>query len=258
MATKDFSQIKQQLALAMQRNDEASFGDFCWAGNELLQQQILSIFPHLPFQIAGISPSETPLLRTAPEDVRVLYVWGVTGSGKSHLLQAACQLISQAGHTVAYLPLKVLRDWDPAVLEGMAEHTLVAVDDIDHIAGHPAWEEALFHLYNRLQSQQKILLITGQLPPAATTLHLADLRSRLTCALILQIHELKDEDKISTLQEHANKRGLELSKSVGQYILNRCSRNMHDLHSVLDRLDHASLVAQRKLTIPFVKEILEV
>ena len=74
----------------------------------------------------------------------------------------------------------------------------------------------------------------------------------------MQIHELKDEDKINTLQEHAKKRGLELSKSVGHYILNRCARNMHDLQTVLDRLDHASLVAQRKLTIPFVKDVLGV
>ena len=73
-----------------------------------------------------------------------------------------------------------------------------------------------------------------------------------------RFRELKDEDKINTLQEHAKKRGLELSKSVGHYILNRCARNMHDLQTVLDRLDHASLVAQRKLTIPFVKDVLGV
>ena len=111
-------------------------------------------------------------------------------------------------------------------------------------------------MYNRLHAQHNTLIVTGQVPPALTKLHLADLRSRLTYALILQIHELKDEDKISTLQAHAKKRGLELSKSVGHYILNRCARNMHDLRTVLDRLDHASLVAQRKLTIPFVKDVL--
>ncbi|MCX7118739.1 MAG: DnaA regulatory inactivator Hda [Legionellales bacterium] len=238
MATKDFSQIKQQLALAMQCNDEASFADFCWTGNELLQQQILSSLPE--------------------KKEHLFYVWGLPGAGKSHLLQAACQAMAQAGHAVAYLPLKLLRNWDPAILEGMADHSLVAVDDIEQIAGHSAWEEALFHLYNRLHVQHNTLIITGQVPPVSTTLHLADLRSRLTYALVLQIHELKDEDKINTLQEHAKKRGLELSKSVGHYILNRCARNMHDLQTVLDRLDHASLVAQRKLTIPFVKDVLGV
>lgn len=222
----------------MQRNDEASFADFCWAGNELLQQQILISLPG--------------------KKEYLFYVWGVPGSGKSHLLQATCQAMAQTGQLVAYLPLKLLHNWDPAILEGMSEHALVAVDDIDTIAGNKAWEEALFHLYNRLQAQHNTLIVTGQVPPVFTTLRLADLRSRLTCALILQIHELSDEDKINTLQEYAKKRGLELPKSVGHYILSRCARNMHDLQAVLDRLDHASLVAQRKLTIPFVKDILAV
>jgi DnaA-homolog protein len=238
VAAKDSSQIKQQLALAMQRNDEASFADFCWAGNELLQQQILISLPE--------------------KKEHLFYVWGVPGSGKSHLLQATCQAMAQTGQLVAYLPLKLLHNWDPAILEGMSEHALVAVDDIDTIAGNKSWEEALFHLYNRLQAQHNTLIVTGQIPPVFTTLRLADLRSRLTCALILQIHELSDEKKINTLQEYAKKRGLELPKSVGHYILSRCARNMHDLQAVLDRLDHASLVAQRKLTIPFVKDILAV
>lgn len=238
MATKGFSQIKQQLVLTVPYNDETSFADFCWTGNELLQQQILSILPE--------------------KKERLFYLWGSTGSGKSHILQAACQAMSQVGHAVAYLPLKLLQDWDPAILEGMADHDLVAVDDIDAIAGNVAWEEALFHLYNRLQTQQNILLVTGQLPPAVTPIRLPDLRSRLAFALVLQIHELSDDDKIHTLQGHAKKRGLELPTSVGQYIINRCARNMHDLQAILERLDHASLVAQRKLTIPFVKEVLEV
>lgn len=238
MAAKDSSQIKKQLALAMQRNDEASFADFCWAGNELLQQQILISLPE--------------------KKEHLFYVWGAPGSGKSHLLQATCQAMSQTGQLVAYLPLKLLHTWDPAILEGMSEHALVAVDDIDIIAGNKVWEEALFHFYNRLQAQHNTLIVTGQIPPVFTTLRLADLRSRLTCALILQIHELSDESKINTLQEYAKKRGLELPKSVGHYILSRCARNMHELQAVLDRLDHASLVAQRKLTIPFVKDILAV
>lgn len=238
MATKGFSQIKQQLVLTVPFNDETSFADFCWTGNELLQQQILSILPE--------------------KKERLFYLWGSAGSGKSHILQAACQAMSLVGHAVAYLPLKLLQDWDPAILEGMADHDLVAVDDIDAIAGNDAWEEALFHLYNRLQTQQNILLVTGQVPPAVMPIRLPDLRSRLAFALVLQIHELSDDDKIHTLQGHAKKRGLELPTSVGQYIINRCARNMHDLQAILARLDHASLVAQRKLTIPFVKEVLEV
>ena len=85
---------------------------------------------------------------------------------------------------------------------------------------------------------------------------LADLRSRLTSCLVMQVHELKDTDKIQTLRAQAHKRGFELPESVAQFLVNRSARNMHDLHTLLDRLDRASLAAQRKITIPFVKTIL--
>lgn len=237
MATTDFSCIKQQLPLSVPYSNDYSFADFCWTGNALLQQQILRELPE--------------------KQQHLFYIWGHSGSGKTHLLQATCQAMSQSGHTVAYLPLKLLHDWDPAILEGMAHHDLVAIDDVDHIAGQRAWEEALFHLYNRVYALQNMLLVTAQVAPVGTSIHLPDLRSRLASGLTIQIHELSDKDKVHTLQEQAKKRGLELSESVGQYIIHRYARNMHTLHAILEQLDHASLIAQRKLTIPFVKEILK-
>ncbi|MCR9192980.1 MAG: DnaA regulatory inactivator Hda [Gammaproteobacteria bacterium] len=238
MSANETLQIKQQLALAMQLNDDASFADFCWTGNELLQQQLLPMTPE---------PTQ-----------RVFYFWGHEGAGKSHLLQAYCQAMSHIQRTVTYVPLKTLRDWDPAVLEGMEAHDVVALDDVDVIAGCAVWEEAVFHLYNRIQERQGVCLFAAQHPPHTITIQLPDLQSRLAAALVLQVHELSDEDKITTLQGHAKKRGLELPSVVGHYIVNRCARNMQDLQAILERLDHASLVAQRKLTIPFVKGILGV
>lgn len=217
-------------------NDLATLPHFCWTGNELLQDLILHTLP-----------AKTELL---------FYIWGSSGSGKSHLLQAVCQHMAQQGHTIAYLPLKLLKNWGPAILEGMADHALVAVDDIEQVAGLGAWEEELFHLYNRLQAQHHTLIISGSAPPILTAVHLADLRSRLTHALIVQLHELSDEAKLHTLQDYAKNRGLDLPKQVGRFILRRCDRNMHDLQVLLQRLDHASMVAQRKLTIPFVKDVL--
>lgn len=238
MSANGLSPIKQQLALAVQLNDEASFADFFWVGNELLQQQLMPVFP------------ET--------SDRFFYLWGVAGSGKSHLLQAYCQAMSLSSYSVAYVPLNLLHQWGPAVLEGMEEHAVVAIDDLECIAGQSVWEEALFHLYNRIHDRQNVCMFASQLSPMATAIQLPDLRSRLACTLVMQVHELADEDKINTLQRHAKKRGLELPTAVGQYIVNRCARNMHDLHAILDQLDLASLVAQRKLTIPFVKDVLGV
>ena len=227
--------MNQQLALAIQLNDEATLADFNWHNNLLLCQQLDQL---LHFQGS-----------------RVLYLWGTAGSGKSHVLQACCQALNNT-HSAMYLPLKLLQEWGPQTLEGLEEQQLICIDDIDSIAGNAAWEEALFHLYNKIKDRNHLLIISGNQAPTSLPIQLLDLRSRLSWDLVIQLMELSDDEKIETLKNHALKRGFHLPTSVGQFLLNRCSRNMHDLHHLLNRLDHASLAAQRKITIPFVKSIL--
>jgi DnaA-homolog protein len=230
--------MNRQLALAIQLNDEATFADFCWGDNALLKQQL-----------------EKTIQGTGE---RLIYLWGTQGSGKSHLLQACCQAI-QGNRSAIYLPLQILKEWGAEVFDGIEEQSLICIDDIEAIAALPDFEEALFHLYNRVRDNERTtLIITGNVPPAQTSIQLADLRSRLSWGLVIQLHELSDQEKINTLTLHAQKRGFELSNGVGQFLLNRCARNMHDLHTLLNRLDEASLRAQRKITIPFVKHILEI
>lgn len=229
--------MNRQLALTIQLNDEATLADFCWGDNSLLEQTL-----------------KTSL---EAEGERLFYIWGAEGSGKSHLLQACCQLTPNSSSI--YLPLQILKEWGPESIDDLGEQSLIAIDDIDAIAADKAWEEALFHLYNRIRDNGKtILLIAGKQSPSSLAINLADLRSRLAWGLVVQLNELTDELKIKTIQQHALKRGFELSTSVGQFLLNRCARNMHDLHSILDDLDRASLAAQRRITIPFVKAILDI
>ena len=230
--------MNQQLALAIQLNDEATLIDFNWKNNELLQQQLNHML-------------------TYKED-KLLYLWGPSGSGKSHLLQACCQDVNSTP-TAIYLPLTLLKEWGPQTLEGLEEQTLICIDDINVIAQDHAWEEALFHLYNKIRDMEKnILIISANQSPTTIPLGLADLRSRLSWGLVIQLLELNDEDKINTLKLRALKRGFDLPESVGHFLLNRCSRNMHDLFRLLNRLDDASLAAQRKITIPFVKDTLNI
>lgn len=230
--------MNKQLALAIKLNDEATLADFNWGSNTLLEQQLNHM---LTFK-----------------EERLLYLWGAQGSGKSHLLQASCQAVSVTQSAI-YLPLHLLKEWGPQAIEGLEDQDLVCIDDIDAIAGDPFWEEALFHLYNKIKDmEQSLLIISGNQSPTTLPIKLPDLRSRLSWGLVIQLMELSDEDKINTLKLHALRRGFDLPESVGQFLLNRCSRNMHDLHQLLNRLDDASLAAQRKITIPFVKDILNI
>ena len=228
--------MNQQLALAIQLNHEATFTDFLWGDNALIEQELQKT------------------LHGRGE--RFIYLWGIAGSGKSHLLQACCQAVSMS-HSAIYLPLHTLKEWGPEVLDGIEDQTFIGIDDIDAIASDRSWEEAIFHLYNRVRdNEQTTLIITGSTPPTHTLLQLPDLRSRLSWGLVLQLNELPEHDKVRSLILQAKKRGFELPVSVIQFLLNRSARNMHDLHDLLNRLDEASLAAQRKITIPFVKHIL--
>jgi DnaA family protein len=229
--------MNRQLALAIQLNHEATLADFCWGDNSLLQQELTT---SLDSQGEGF-----------------FYLWGVAGCGKSHLLQACCQLKPHA--SAIYLPLQVLKEWGPESIDDLGEQSLIAIDDIDAIAGDKAWEEAVFHLYNKGRDNGKtILLISGKQSATSLPIQLPDLRSRLAWGLVVQLNELSDELKIKTIQQQALKRGFELSISVGQFLINRCARNMHDLQGILDNLDKASLAAQRRITVPFVKAVLNI
>lgn len=196
------------------------------------------------------------------DDNAAIYVWGAAGSGKSHLLQAACHDVSAVAETSVYLSLKSARGKGaealfPEMLDGLENLTLVCIDDIDAVAADEAWEIALFHLYNRIHATGSRLLVAGHAAPSDLPLQLADLRSRLTWGWIFQLQVLADEDKKQALQLRAATRGFDLPDDVSDYLLRYFPRDMHALFALLDRLDTASVVAHRRLTIPFVKSVLE-
>lgn len=186
---------------------------------------------------------------------RFIYLWGGEGTGKSHLLQAACHAAAADGSV--YLPLNE-PGLAPEMLEGLEQMALVAVDNLEAIAGRRDWETALFHLYNRIRDQGLgVLLLAASQPLAALAITLPDLRSRLAWGLVFQLHTPSDDEKLAALQQRAHLRGFELSEEVGRYLLRHYQRDMGALFELLELLDQRSLALQRRLTIPFVKEVIE-
>lgn len=185
-----------------------------------------------------------------------IWLWGSPASGRSHLLQAACLRAEERGLQAMYVPLGECLDYGTALLEGMEHCDLLVLDDAHLLAGNAEWEQAVFHLFNRLRDQGGHLLASADRAPAALDVQLPDLKSRLSLALVFHLQELEDEDKLRALQLRASRRGLFLSDETGRFMLARLPRNMDQLFAALEMLDQASLQAQRKLTIPFVKDVL--
>lgn len=185
-----------------------------------------------------------------------IYCWGAVGAGRTHLLQATCHAVIEAGRPAAYIPLRELNNLEPSLLQGLESLSLVCLDDVQWIAGNAAWEEALFHLFNRIRAVNGRLLISANVSPLHIALKLPDLKSRLAWGVVYQLHALSDEQKWHALALRAKCRGLQLNKTVSQFLLSRCSRDMAQLFQYLENLDKASLTEQRRLTIPFVKQVL--
>lgn len=190
------------------------------------------------------------------EGERFIFIHGASGSGKSHLLQAACHAASESGQPAAYLPLHQREQFNVAMLEGLEHMGLLCIDDLDAIAGDREWEEAIFHLYNRVREVGARLIVAANNHPMAIAIRLADLQSRLVWGLVFMLKSLDDEQLTAALQLRARGRGLDLPAEVVAYLLKRCARDMNSLFDLLEKLDRESLAAQRKLTIPFVRQFL--
>lgn len=193
--------------------------------------------------------------RSIRGDGAPVYLHGPRGVGKTHLLQAACRALP-AETTSAYVPLDHPALEDPTALDGLEATALVALDRLGACAGHPAWEEALFHLFNRCHTNGTPLLMADRLPPAELPLGLADLASRLAWGLVLSVQEPPEEALRSVLQGRARACGLELPEATAEYLLRRYPRDAGSLMEAFRRLERHSLAEGNRLTIPFVRRIL--
>lgn len=189
---------------------------------------------------------------------RVIYFSGSGGEGRTHLLQACCHEAKIHKLSAAYLPLNNLIHYSVGILEGLELLPLVCIDDLHLIAGKPEWEEAFFHAYNRMQESGTHLIMTANMMPKSLGITLPDLLSRLNWGMVFQLHPLTDTEKLNVLSMRAERRGMTINEEVCKFILNHCPRHMSTLFAALDALDKASLAAQRKLTIPFVKTVLQI
>ena len=192
------------------------------------------------------------------DEERFIYLWGTPQSGRTHLLKACCHEINQQGGIAAYLPGKNAQSLNPRICNNLENNDLVCIDDIDLILTTPLWEESLFHLFNKIRENNTRLVITANSPPSQLPMQLADLQSRLSWGLVYKIQPLEDQDKLTALLKRAQVKGLSLSQEAGEFMLSHMPRDLPSLFNTLNILDQASLTHQRKLTIPFIKSVLNI
>jgi DnaA family protein len=223
-----------QLALPLQLADHAVFASFLSDGNETLVATL-----------SGIAGGQ---------DGYGCWLWGASSAGKTHLLQAVCDA---AGDRAVYLPMSMFVQTGAEILDGLATRELICVDDVDDVLGRPEWELALFNLCNQVFDAAGQLVVSASAAPRECGIELADLQSRFSRLPVFQLHSLDDDATVAALQLRSRHRGLELPDETANYLLRRSRRDMSSLYDILDRLDKEALIAKRRLTIPFVRDVLE-
>ena len=223
-----------QLALPLKLQDHAVFESFWSAGNDAAVACLTDLAS------GGEGPG--------------CWIWGRRSTGKTHLLQSVCE---RMGDRSVYVPLADFVDAGAGLIDGLGRRDCICLDDVDRVARHGDWERALFALCNQVVDTGGILVVAATSTPRECGFALADLESRFSRLPVFHLQPLADTDRVRALQMRARHRGLDLPDETAVYLLSRSKRDMASLYDALDQLDSAALQAQRRLTIPFVRQALD-
>lgn len=226
-----------QLVLGVKLRDDARFDNFHGNRNASVARRLRA-------------------LSARPDGIPVITLCGASDTGKSHLLQAVCHDAETRGQSSVCISIAELEALGPEALSGLEALDIVCLDDLDRIAEKAPWEEAVFHLFNRVHDTGGLLIVSLSEVPGKLHFGLPDLVSRLNHGLTLQLGIYRDEERVGILMARAEQRGLVMGDEVAAFIMRRAPRRLGELLALLDKLDENSLQAQRRLTIPFVKTVM--
>jgi DnaA family protein len=219
-----------------------------------MRQLLLDLITEKPQTLANFEAGKNAelyqlLCRLAenPDDSRerYVYLWGRAGAGKTHLLRSLA-VLPDARYIDAASAAEACR-YDPAI-------RIYLLDDCEQLS--PQAQIAAFNLFNEVREHDALMITGGAVPPAVLPVR-EDLRTRMGWGLIYQVHELSDEEKIAALSQAAATRGLAVSPGVLPYLITHFERDMRSLSAMLDALDRYSLETQRPITLPLLRDLLQ-
>ena len=218
----------------------------------------VSLSEYMTFETFYLGPNKSVVDSLRDEKNQLIWLAGLEGFGKTHLLHAFLNSHEHENKKVLYLPMSESQDFTPDILDNLAQYDLVAIDDIENIIGDMTWEEQLLKFYEDLYSTSNKILITANDTPKGLDFLLPDLSSRFNLALIERLRPMNEDEMIKAILIHSKARGFDLPEDSAKYLINRVPRDVSVLVDMIKLLDYESLSMQRKLTIPFIKTVLDI
>ena len=218
----------------------------------------VSLSEYMTFETFYLGPNKSVVDSLRDEKNQLIWLAGLEGFGKTHLLHAFLNSHEHENKKVLYLPMSESQDFTPDILDNLAQYDLVAIDDIENIIGYMTWEEQLLKFYEDSYSTRNKILITANDTPKGLNFLLPDLSSRFNLALIERLRPMNEDEMIKAILIHSKARGFDLPEDSAKYLINRVPRDVSVLIDMIKLLDYESLSMQRKLTIPFIKTVLDI
>ncbi|MEO1878525.1 MAG: DnaA regulatory inactivator Hda [Methylococcales bacterium] len=186
---------------------------------------------------------------------QLIYLWGEKGTGKTHLTQASSQSANSHNKSCMFFSFNQTLP-SPALLDGLEELDLVCFDNIENIAGNSEWEQAFFNFFNLHRDNNKHLLLSAHCPPQFLPIQLPDLKTRMSWGLTLKLKALTEEQQLNALRFKAHDLGFEIPLNVGRFLMTHYARDLPSIWQLLDKIEQETLAEKRKISIPFLKQIM--
>ena len=227
-----------QLIFPFQVNQKASFASFfCSPDNAALMSRLTDL--------------------VASKNADELIINGAEGSGKSFLMQAICNELSSSGKQFAFIPMNKAINMGVEIFQNLASLNSVCIDDLQLILSMEEWETALFNLINECQqSNCSLILSFGGNQSLEDITQLPDLLSRIKRMEFMKLQAVQDEFLNQALDFVSQQLDINLEKAELEFLLKHQTREFSLLVDNLMVLDKQAASLKRKITIPLIKETL--
>ena len=217
-----------------------------------------SLSEYMTFETFYLGPNKSIVDLVKDENNQLIWLAGLEGFGKTHLLNAFLNSHENKDKRSLYLPMSESQVFTPDILDNLSNYDVVAIDDIENIIGEISWEEQLLKFYEDSYNTDNKILIAANDTPRGLDFLLPDLSSRFNLALVERLRQMNEGEMIEAILLHSRARGFNLPEDSAKYLISRAPRDVSVLVDIIKLLDYESLSMQRKLTIPFIKKVLDI
>lgn len=211
---------------------------------------------------ASLAVSQKPGVQYNP-----LFLYGGTGLGKTHLLQAIGNDAIENGKTVIYVTIEqFMNDFTFSIKNKNMEHfrskyrkcDVLLIDDIQFLSGKEQTQEEFFHTFNELHNAKKQIVMTSDRLPSQIAGLVDRLKSRFEWGGLtadIQIPGL--ETKIAIIEKKSELNGIALSREIINYIATNLDNSIREIEGVLIRINASASLLNQEINLELAQNLLK-